>query len=30
VEMGGHMRALSGRAYVPDMLPQSVRAEEVR
>jgi hypothetical protein len=30
VEMGGHMRALSGRAYIPDMLPQSVRAEEVR
>jgi hypothetical protein len=30
VEMGGHMRAFSGRAYIPDMLPQSVRAEEVR
>jgi hypothetical protein len=30
VEMGGHMRALSGRAYIPDMSPQSVRAEEVR
>jgi hypothetical protein len=30
VEMGGHMRALSGRAYIPDRLPQNVRAEEVR
>jgi len=30
VEMTGHMRAFSGRAYVPDMLPQGVRAEEVR
>jgi uncharacterized protein DUF2844 len=30
VEMTGHMRAFSGRAYVPDMLPAGVRAEEVR
>jgi hypothetical protein len=30
VELGGHMRALSGRVYLPDMLPQSVRAEDVR
>jgi hypothetical protein len=30
VEMGGHMRVLSGRAYIPDMLPESVRGEEVR
>jgi hypothetical protein len=30
VEMGGHMRAFTGRAYVPDMVPQGVRAEEVR
>jgi hypothetical protein len=30
VQMTGHMRAFSGRAYVPNMLPQGVRAEEVR
>lgn len=30
VEMGGHMRAFEGRAYVPEMLPQGVRAEDIR
>jgi hypothetical protein len=30
VQSGGHMRAFSGRAYVPQMLPQSVTAEEIR
>jgi len=30
VEMGGHMRAFTGRAYVPQMVPAGVRAEELR
>ena len=30
VETSGHMRAYYGRAYVPDLLPQGVAAEEVR
>jgi hypothetical protein len=30
VESGGHMRSFSGRAYIPDMLPQGVSAEAIR
>jgi hypothetical protein len=30
VQSGGHMRAFAGRAYVPQMLPQGVSAEEIR
>jgi hypothetical protein len=30
VEMGGHMRAFSGRAYIPDMLPDGVGPGEVQ
>jgi Protein of unknown function (DUF2844) len=30
VEMGGYMRAFTGKAYVPQMLPQGVRAESLR
>jgi hypothetical protein len=30
VQVGGHIRAFSGRAYVPDMLPSGVRAEEIQ
>jgi outer membrane receptor for ferric coprogen and ferric-rhodotorulic acid len=30
VQSGGHMRSFSGRAYVPDMLPQGVTAEAIR
>jgi len=30
VQMGGHQRAFSGRAYIPNMVPSSVRAEEIR
>ena len=30
VETSGRMRAYYGRAYVPDMVPQGVKAEEVR
>jgi len=30
VQMGGHQRAFSGRAYVPNMMPAAVRAEEIR
>jgi uncharacterized protein DUF2844 len=30
VDLTGHMRAFAGRAYVPEMLPQAVRAEEIR
>lgn len=30
VEVGGHIRGFSGRAYVPGMLPSGVRAEEIR
>ncbi len=29
-ESFGHMRGLAGRAYVPQMLPQGVSAEEIR
>ena len=30
VQLGGHMRAFAGRAYVPQMIPTGVRAEEIR
>jgi hypothetical protein len=30
VQSDGHMRAYNGRAYVPDLLPAGVRAEEIR
>jgi hypothetical protein len=30
IQSGGHQRALSGRAYVPEMLPEGVRAEEIQ
>src|ERR1700691_5833886 len=30
VEMGGHPRAFTGRAYVPQMLPSGVHAEEIQ
>ena len=30
VEMGGHMRWLVGRAYVPGMVPANVQMEEIR
>jgi hypothetical protein len=30
VEMGGHMRWLVGRAYIPTMVPSEVRLEEIR
>jgi hypothetical protein len=30
VQSGGHMRAYSGWAYAPELLPAGVRAEEVR
>jgi hypothetical protein len=30
VQSGGHMRAYNGLAYVPDLLPAGVRAEEIR
>ncbi len=30
VQLGGHMRALFGKVVVPEMLPQGVRAEELR
>jgi hypothetical protein len=30
VQSGGHMRAYTGRAYAPDLLPEGVRAEEIR
>jgi hypothetical protein len=30
VQVAGHQRSLSGRAYLPEMLPTGVRAEEVR
>ena len=29
VELGGHMRAFVGRAYLPDQLPSDVRVEEI-
>jgi hypothetical protein len=30
VEMGGHMRSLIGRAYIPQGLPAGMRLEEIR
>ncbi len=30
VEIGGHIRSFAGRAYVPEMLPTGVRAEDIR
>lgn len=30
VESGGHQRALTGRAYVPDMIPQGVTLQEIK
>ncbi|MGA7218881.1 MAG: DUF2844 domain-containing protein [Candidatus Sulfotelmatobacter sp.] len=30
VEMGGHPRAFMGKAYVPDMLPTGVKAEDIQ
>lgn len=30
VQSGGHMRALTGRAYVPEMMPSGVKAEEIQ
>lgn len=30
VQTGGHMRAYTGRAYVPGMLPQGVHADEIK
>ena len=29
-EMGGHMRWIVGRAYIPSMVPANVRVEEIR
>jgi hypothetical protein len=30
VQMGGHMRALAGKAYLPQNLPAGVGAEVIR
>jgi len=30
VQSGGHMRSFTGRAYIPEMLPQGVSAEAIR
>lgn len=30
VHSGGHMRSFAGQAYIPEMLPQGVSAEEIR
>lgn len=30
VQIGGHVRAFAGRAYVPEMLPSGVRAENIQ
>jgi hypothetical protein len=30
VQIGGHVGAFSGRAYVPEMLPSGVRAEDIQ
>jgi len=30
VQVGGHLRAFAGRAYVPEMLPSGVRAENIQ
>jgi hypothetical protein len=30
IQSGGHMRALTGRAYVPEMVPSNVKMEEIK
>jgi len=30
IQSGGHMRALTGRAYVPAMVPSTVKTEEIK
>lgn len=30
VQLGGHMRSFTGRAYLPDQLPSGVRLEDIR
>jgi hypothetical protein len=30
MQSGGHMRALTGRAYVPEMVPTSVKVDEIK
>jgi hypothetical protein len=30
VQIGGHIRAFSGRAYLPELLPTGVRAEDIQ
>ena len=30
VQSGGHMRALTGRAYVPEMMPSGVNADDIK
>lgn len=30
VQSGGHMRALTGRAYVPEMMPSGVKVDEIK
>jgi hypothetical protein len=30
LQSGGHLRSFSGRAYIPDLLPQGVSIEEIR
>jgi hypothetical protein len=30
IQSGGHMRALTGRAYVPEMVPTNVKMEEIK
>jgi hypothetical protein len=30
VQTGGHMRAYVGRAYIPEMLPQGLKVDEIR
>jgi len=30
VQVAGHMRAFFGKAYVPQMLPAGIRAEDIR
>jgi hypothetical protein len=30
VQIGGHIRSFAGRAYVPEMLPAGVRAEDIQ
>jgi hypothetical protein len=30
VQIGGHIRAFAGRAYIPDMLPSGMRVEDIQ